>query len=64
MISGKIPEKKQNHFTPMTFAEVSDSLKLEWIGRNKRKKLADKTLYEYNVRINLVCQNLWLKDSY
>ena len=52
---GKIPEKKQNHFTPMTFAEVSDSLKLEWMGRNKRKELADKTLYEYNVRLDLVC---------
>jgi len=53
---GKIPEKKQNHFTPMTFAEVSDSLKLEWIRRNKKKKLADKTLYEYNGRLNLVCK--------
>jgi integrase len=53
---GKIPEKKQNHFTPMTFAEVSDSLKLEWIGRNKRKELADKTIYEYNVRLDLVCR--------
>ena len=54
--SGKIPEKKQNRFTPMTFAEVSDSLKLEWIKRNKKGKLADKTLYEYNVRLNLVCK--------
>jgi integrase len=54
--SGRIVEKKQNHFTPMTFAEVSDSLKLEWTGRNKRNELADKTLYEYNVRLDLVCR--------
>ena len=51
--SGKIPEKKQYHFTPMTFAEVSDSLKLEWIDRNKKKELAEKTLYEYNNRLDI-----------
>jgi integrase len=59
--SGKIPEKQQNHFTPMTFAEVSESLKLEWIGRSKRKELADKTLYEYNVRLAMVCKTFGSK---
>jgi integrase len=53
---GKRPEKKRNQFVPMTFNEVAKSLKLEWIGRNKRKQLADKTLYEYNNRLDVVCR--------
>ena len=45
----------------MTFVEVSDSLKREWGARNKRKELADKTLYEYNVRLDLVCKTFGSK---
>jgi integrase len=59
--SGKIPEKRENHFTMMTFIEVADSLKLEWIGRNRRKELADKTLYEYNIRLDVVCKSFGSK---
>ena len=59
--SGKRPEKRRSQFIPLTFNKVSESLKLEWIGRNKRNDLADKTLYEYIVRLDVVCRTFGTK---
>jgi integrase len=55
--SGKRPKKRRNQLIPLTFDEVAKSLKLEWVGRNKRNNLADKTLYEYNNRLDVVCRS-------
>jgi integrase len=53
--SGRLP-KKEHKFTPMTFNEVAESLKAEWISRHKRGELAAKTFYEYNNRLDIVCR--------
>lgn len=59
--SGKRPEKRRSQFIPLTFNKVAESLKLEWIGRNKRNDLADKTLYEYINRLDVVCRTFGTK---
>lgn len=59
--SGRLPQKKDIRFTPMTFNEVAESLKLEWEGRHKRKELADKTLSDYYNRLDIVCRTFGSK---
>jgi integrase len=54
--SGNLPEKSSIKFSPMTFNEVAKKLQLDWIARNRRGDLADKTLYEYSNRLDIVCR--------
>ena len=59
--SGRLPEKNSTKFTPMTFNEVALKLTKEWQSRNKRGDLADKTLYEYKNRQDIVCRTFGTK---
>ena len=52
--SGKLPELRATKFSPLTFSEVATLLKAEWQVRLSKKDLAEKTLYEYSVRLNLL----------
>lgn len=52
--AGKIPEKKDARFTPMTFEEVGQSLQEEWTKRHRLSELSAKTYAEYCTWLNVL----------
>ena len=53
--NGGLPAKKQK-FTLLTLNAVAESLRCEWISRQKRGELSAKTLYEYESRLKALCK--------
>jgi integrase len=52
--SGKRPEKKKTKLAPLTFNQVSASLRDEWAKRLRINNLAKKTHDEYGYRLNVL----------
>jgi len=52
--SGKAPEKKRTKLNPLTFSEVSNSLREEWGTRLERKDLSEKTFDDYCTWLNVL----------
>ncbi|MBW1668203.1 MAG: site-specific integrase [Deltaproteobacteria bacterium] len=55
--SGKIPKNKKVRLNPLTFSEVSASLKKEWELRFKRKELSQITFNVYRAKLNVLERN-------
>jgi len=51
---GKIPAPRQTRISPLTFAEVGESLIKEWDRRLQRSDIKPKTHYEYCSRLRVV----------
>ena len=52
--SGKMPEPKRIKLNPLTFEDVADSIKKDWIQRLERRDLSEKTYQDYCIWLNLL----------
>jgi integrase len=52
--TGKSPNSRKKKFTTLTFHEVSESLKKEWADRLSRNKIAEKTMDEWVIWLNVL----------
>lgn len=52
--SGKKPVKRDTKFTPLTFRRVADALRHEWRNRLKKRDLAEKTVSNYVIWLDVL----------
>jgi integrase len=52
--SGRLPDRRKNQLTPMTFAEVSEELRKVWLEKLRTRELSGKTVEDYIITLNIV----------
>jgi integrase len=55
--SGKIPETKRIKLNPLTFEDVTVSLKKEWIERLEKRDISEKTCQDYCIWLNVLTRH-------